>query len=133
MIPSRRCHQFRVTGRNGLDWMIPYFLVFATSLSRCTIRTHKFEHPLSLDRGLVADPKSFRSLFRMFPTVAVPSCCVHSTPISSSADVAAVVWFRNDLRLHDHEPLWRASQGVFDLDGNFEVILAIRTRRCWSM
>ena len=26
-----------------------------------------------------------------------------------------IIWYRNDLRIHDHEPLYRASQETTDL------------------
>ncbi len=56
-------------------------------------------------------PKTMLSYSSTIPNMLGPAHQESSLP---SFDVASLVWFRKDLRIHDHEPLWRAAFGRHD-------------------
>jgi hypothetical protein len=111
--PGRRTPTARENG------MIPTFLFIANSFSRFSAsrfswssdRILPYIHPAA--RFATTDC-FFRTRLSAPPTNDLKALCA-STDMpatdTSSSDVAAIVWFRKDLRIHDHEPLWRASQG----------------------
>jgi hypothetical protein len=102
------------------------FLTMATAMS-CKNIAGNNRYPLFCFRPLssfILRKQAGLSCCLMISNIPVSAHLgVSSTDPSPSSDVASLVWFRKDLRIHDHEPLWRAANGRHDpvqLTGNFE-------------